>query len=64
MTSSEGNQLLAGAFHAIMDKTEADILQIPKKWNWKIISIRKEYFFRKIPAINASFAPKYVQIQD
>ena len=28
MASSEGDQLLAGAFHAVMDKTEADILQI------------------------------------
>ena len=35
MASSEGNQLLIGAFHAIMDKAEADILQIAKKWTWK-----------------------------
>ena len=35
MASSEENQILAGAFHAIMDKIEADILQIAKKWNWK-----------------------------
>ena len=33
MTSSEGDQLLAGAFHAIVDKIEIDILQIVKKWN-------------------------------
>ena len=33
MVSSEGNQLLAGVFHAIMDKIEADILQTAKKWN-------------------------------
>ena len=35
MASSEENQILAGAFHAIRDKIEADILQIAKKWNWK-----------------------------
>ena len=37
MTSSEGNQLLAGAFHAIMDEIDADILQIAKESNWKWI---------------------------
>ena len=31
MASSEGDQLLARAFHAIMDKIEADILQTAKK---------------------------------
>ena len=35
MASSEGDQLLAGVFHPIMDKTEADIFQIVTKWNWK-----------------------------
>ena len=35
MASPEGDQLLAGAFHAIMGKIEAGILQIAKKWNWK-----------------------------
>ena len=35
MASPEGEQLLVGVFHAIMDKIEADILQIAKKWNWK-----------------------------
>ena len=35
MASSEGDPLLAGAFHAILDKIKADILQITKKWNWK-----------------------------
>ena len=34
MTSSAGNELLAGSFHAIMDKIEADILQIANTWNW------------------------------
>ena len=34
MAISEGDQLLASAFHAIMDdKTEADIFQIAKKQN-------------------------------
>ena len=28
-------ELLAGAFHAIMDKIEVGILQIAKKWNQK-----------------------------
>ena len=58
MASSEGDQLLVGSFHAIMDKTEADILQIAKTWNWKSILIHQGYFSRKIQAINASFAPK------
>ena len=33
MTSSEGDQLLAGGFHAILDNIEVDILQMVKKWN-------------------------------
>ena len=33
MASSERDQLLTGAFHAVMDKIETDILQITKKWN-------------------------------
>ena len=35
VASSEGDQLLAEAFHAIMDEIEADILRIAKKGNWK-----------------------------
>ena len=35
MASSEGDKVLVGAFHAVMDKIEAGILQIAKKWNWK-----------------------------
>ena len=31
MASSEGDQPLEGAFHAIMDKAEANIHQIAKK---------------------------------
>ena len=62
MASSEGDQLLAGAFHAIMGKIEAGILQIAKKWNWKWIFMYQGYFFRKIPATNASFAPKYMHL--
>ena len=34
MASSEGDQLLARAFHAIMDKIDSDILQTAKKQNW------------------------------
>ena len=35
MASFEEDQQLAGAFHAIMDKIEADILHDAKKWDWK-----------------------------
>ena len=35
MESFEGDQLLAGDFHAIMGKTDAGILQFEKKWNLK-----------------------------
>ena len=63
MASPEGDQLLAGAFHAIIDKVEADILQIEKKWNWKLMFIHQGYFLRKIPAINVNFAPKYMQLR-
>ena len=33
IASSEGDQLLAGVFLAIMDKIEADMFQIAKRWN-------------------------------
>ena len=59
MANSEEDQLLAGAFHAIMDKIQAHILQIEKKWKW--IFIHQACFFRKIPAINANFAPTKVR---
>ena len=58
MASSQGDQLHEGAFHAIMGKIEAGLLQIAKKWNWKWIFMYQGYFFRKIPAANASFTPK------
>ena len=35
MASLAGDQPLAGAFHAIMEKIQADILQIATRWNWK-----------------------------
>ena len=35
MTSSEGDQLLAGAFHGIVDKRKGDIFQTAKKLNGK-----------------------------
>ena len=59
MANSEGDQLLAGAFHAIMDKIEADILQIAKKWNWKWIFIHQGYFFRKDSGYKCQF---YIKI--
>ena len=62
MGSSQGDQLHEGAFHAIMGKIEAGLLQIAKKWNWKWIFMYQGYFFRKIPAINGSFAPKYAHL--
>ena len=62
MASSEGDQLLAGACHAIMGKIEAGIPQTAKKWNCKWILMYQGYFFRKIPAINGSFAPKYAHL--
>ena len=63
MASSEGDQLLAGAFPAIVGKIEAGILQIAKNWNWKWIFMCQGYIFRKIPAVNASFASKYAHLQ-
>ena len=35
MACTKGNQLLEGDLHAIVDKIEADILQITKEWNRK-----------------------------
>ena len=35
MDSSERVQVLAVTCHATMDKIEAEILKIDKKWNWK-----------------------------
>ena len=37
MASSKEGQLIAGAFHIIRDKIEADMLQTAKKWNCKLI---------------------------
>ena len=58
MVSPEEDLLLAGAFHTILDKIEADIHHISKEWNW--IVIHQGYFSRMIPAINPSSTPKYV----
>ena len=63
MASAERDRSLARAFHAIMDKLEADILWLAKKWNWKLIFINQGCIFRKITAINARFVPKYVHLQ-
>ena len=62
MASSEGDQVLAGAFHVITSKIEA-MLQIANKQNWKCIFTHQGYFFRNIQSINASFGPKYVHLQ-
>ena len=35
MASFKTDQVVLGVFRAIMDKTEADILQIAKNWKWK-----------------------------
>ena len=37
MVCTNGNQLLEGDLHAILDKIDADILQITKEWNRKWI---------------------------
>ena len=62
MASSEGYQLLVWAFHAIIDKIAVDIFQIANKWNWRWTFIYQGYVFRKILAINASFAIKYAHL--
>ena len=35
MTYFGGDRLFAGAFFVVMDRIEADMLQIAKKWNKK-----------------------------
>ena len=64
MACTEGNQLPEGDLHATLDKIEADLLQITKKWNW-IGIVYQGSFNRKIPApaTNGSSAPKYVHHQ-
>ena len=56
MASSEGDQLLVGTFHPIMDKIEADVLQIAKKWNWNeslyIKDTFSERFQLKMPVLH------------
>ena len=47
-------KLLAGAFHAIMDKIEADQLQIVKTWNWT----PQAYFFQKDSSYKCQFCTK------
>lgn len=54
MASSEEDQLGAGAFYDIMDKIDADILQIPKKWNWNWVFTHQGLFSKKISSIRAS----------
>ena len=46
MASPKGDQPLAGAFHAVMEKIEADVLQIAtRKWKW--IGIGNEFSYIK-----------------
>ena len=63
MVCTKRNQLFEGNLHAILDKIEADILQITKEWNRKWIVLHQGSFNRKIPATNGSSAPKYVHLQ-
>ena len=58
MPSADEDLLLSRAFHAIIDKIEAYILQISKKWNWIKTFIHQGYYFRKIPAIKCQFCTK------
>ena len=44
-----------------MDKIEAEILQIAKKWNWNEFSYIRDTFTEG-PALNTSFAKKYVHL--
>ena len=67
MASCEWDQLLAGAFHAIFDKIEADVLFLIYKLERSGIGNESLYtedtFSRKIPDIDASFAPNDEDIQ-
>ena len=47
MASSEGDQLLAGAFYAIMGKIEADILQVAKEVELEISFHASRILFQK-----------------
>ena len=58
-----GNMLLAGVFRAILDVTNADMVQFTKRWNWKWIVLHQGYFGRKFAATNESSAPRYVYHQ-
>ena len=61
---TKGNKLLQIYLHAILDKVEADILQIIKEWNRKRIVLQQGSFNRNIPDTNGSSAPQYVHLQD
>ena len=52
-----------GDLHAALDEINVDIFQFSEKWNWKWTVYHEEHFFRKLPATNVSFAPKYVHLQ-
>ena len=57
MTSSKRDQLLARAFHAIMGKTEADILQIARNWNCMNLHTSK-ILFQKDSSYKCQFCIK------
>ena len=63
MVCTKLNQLLQGDLQTILDKIEADILQITMKWNCKWIVWNPVPSARNIPATNCSSTPKYVQIK-
>ena len=63
MDFCEGIQLFAGDFHAVLDEINTNIFQFAKKWSWKVIVSHQRCFFRKLPDIFVSFAPKYVNLQ-
>lgn len=55
---TKGDQLLEGSFHSILDKIEANMLQITENWNWNkspnVKDILKETFQLRIPALHQS----------
>ena len=62
MAFSEGGQLFAGDFYAVLDEINAGMLQFTKKWNWKWIVYYQGYIARNLPATNVSSAPDYVHL--
>ena len=59
MTCSEGDQLLAGAFHAIMDQMKGDMLQIAIKMGLKMYLLTSSIFFQKDSSYKCHFSIKF-----